>query len=359
MQNAGKQNAERNGPRIQYSLSLSQSASQFGSFYINMSHQGNYDGSKNVNLGGGYNLSLPWAGTLMIDWYEQNRKNTRSEKMKDRILSLTLNLPLEKITRAPVNISYRRTAFRNSITQDYSLNGASSDQNIFWNAAHSTENPSSSGSIKTSSVQVMMDTRAAQLGAWYSTNNNWETVGTAISGGLLVHDKGITASPSLGETVTLVDAKGASNVSIFNTTNVVTDSRGYAVIPSVAPYQTTNISLDPSTLAENIELAQTDATVTPTRGSITQANFSAITGNHAVFSIKRKNEQPVPFGAVASLKEGDSTGIVDELGRLFMAGLPNAGTIKIKWGMEHCSINFSLANENKESGLHMLSAVCS
>ncbi|HFS8112833.1 TPA: fimbria/pilus outer membrane usher protein [Enterobacter asburiae] len=358
IQSAGRKAEERNGPRTQYSVALSQSASQYGSLYINASHQGNYDGSKNQNLGGGYSLSLPGTGTLMLDWYEQNTTHTRSEKMKERIISLMLNFPLERITAAPINMSYRRTAFRNNITQDFALNGASSDQSFFWNAGHSTENSSASENIKTSSVQLMLDTRSAQLGAWYSSNNNWQTAGTGISGGLLVHHKGITAGPSLGETVTLVDAKGADNVSIFNTSNIVTDSRGYALIPSVAPYQTTNISLDPSTLAENFEIGHTDATVTPTRGAIIPATFSVVTGNQAVFSLKLKNEHPVPFGAVASLAEGDSMGIIDEFGRLFMAGLPDAGTINIKWGKEYCSINFNLSEKNKESAFHMLSTVC-
>lgn len=358
IQSGGRLEEERNGPRTQYSLSLSQSASEYGSFYMNASRQGNYDGSKNDNIGGGYTLPLPLQGSLMLDWYEQNRTNTRSEKMKERIVSLSLNLPLEKITTVPVNVSYRRTAFLNSITQDYALNGASSDQSFFWNAGHTTEKASSSASVKTTSVQVMLDTRAAQLGAWYSNSNNWQTAGTSASGGLLIHRNGMTAGPSLGETVTLVNAKGAENVSIFNAGSAVTDSRGYALIPSTAPYQTTNISLDPSTVAENVEIGQTDATVTPTRGAIIPATFSAITGNQAMFTLKRKSEHPVPFGAVASLKEGDATGIVDELGRLFMAGLPDAGTINIKWGKEHCSISFSLTDENKKSDLHMLSAVC-
>lgn len=351
--------ADKNSPRSQLNLSLNQSARQYGSFYINASYQQNFDGSKNQNLGGGYSWSIPGSGNLMLDWYEQNTTR-ESEKKKERIISLMLNLPLEKVTGFPFNSAYRRTAFGKSITQDYTFSGSSTDQSFFWNAGHNIEKSPSSENVKTTSVQLMLETRSAQMSAWYSHNNAWETTGTSISGGMIIHSDGITAGPSLGETITLVDTGGAGNASFFNAPNVAADSRGYAIIPSVPPYQATNISLDPSTLADNVEIEHTDTTVTPTRGAITSAKFSSRTGNQAFFSLRRKNGDPVPFGSVASLStgEGESTGIVDEFGRVFMAGLPDAGVINIKSGKERCNINYKLNDENKKSDIYMLSEVC-
>lgn len=348
----------KNGPRARYNISLNQSANQYGSFYINASYQENFDESKNQNLGGGYSWSLPSEGSLMLDWHEQNSTTRQSAKMKERIISLMLNLPLEKITGFPVNSSYRRSAFSNGITQDYAFSGSSSDQTFFWNAGHNTEKSSTSGILETSSAQFMLKTRSSQLGAWYSNNNAWKTAGTTISGGLIIHSDGITTGPSLGETISLLETGGAKNVGIYTSPNISTDSRGYAFIPSLAPYKTTNISLDPSTLSDNVEIEKTDITVTPTRGAIISAKFSARIGNQVFFTLRQKNGDTVPFGSIASLTQGESSGIVDELSRLFMAGLPDSGVINIKWGNEHCFVNYKLRAEYKESGPRTMSAVC-
>ncbi|WP_251276992.1 fimbria/pilus outer membrane usher protein, partial [Enterobacter hormaechei] len=61
---------------------------------------------------------------------------------------------------------------------------------------------------------------------------------------------GVTLSQSLGDTLALIRADEASDVQVEGATNVHTDSRGYAVMPTLSAYHKNTISLDTETLAE-------------------------------------------------------------------------------------------------------------
>jgi len=93
-------------------------------------------------------------------------------------------------------------------------------------------------------VTSMPDTRAVKAPSVPATA---QSLNINASGGLLVHSEGITLSRSMGDSVALVSAPGASCASVNNGT-AVTDWRGYAVAPYLADYNKNSIGLDPSTL---------------------------------------------------------------------------------------------------------------
>lgn len=344
--------------KYQYNLTLSQATGKSGTIYLNANQQKNFDGAKNYNFGGGYGLTLQSIGTLSLDMYQQNYIDAFSKKNKQRIISFALNIPLSKFMVHHMNTGYRWSSFQDKIQEDYSINGSSAEQSFFWNVSSSEERSKLSEKINTTSAQMSWSENFAQFGAWHTESTRWKASGTNISGGLLIHSEGVTTGQQFGETISLVNARGASGVNVYNGNNTHTDSRGYAIVSSIAPYQTTRISLDNTTLQNDVQISLTDVEVTPTRGAIVSANYKTSSGKQLLLTLKRNNGKPIPFGAIASLYEGTSTGIVDELGRVFMTGLPDSGKIKIQWSQDHCDAQYKVSKENDNAGLLIIDAIC-
>ncbi|VEI67230.1 Outer membrane usher protein fimD precursor [Serratia fonticola] len=71
----------------------------------------------------------------------------------------------------------------------------------------------------------------------YQSGTNYALYSANSSGSLVAHQAGITLGPTLGDTNALVYSKKHPNATIPEQVDVVTDSRGYAIIPNLIPYQ--------------------------------------------------------------------------------------------------------------------------
>lgn len=167
-----------------------------------------------------------------------------------------------------------------------------------------------------------------------------------MQGGVLLHAGGITLSQPLNDTVALVRAPGAGGVSVVNQVGVKTDDRGYAVVPYLSAYRQNMIALDPTTLADDVELGLTSQTVIPTRGAVVLADYQTKVGARMMMTLTRADGRPVPFGATASLMGSEDGGsIVGDGGLLFLAGAPLSGALHVQWGKQadqQCRANYAL-----------------
>ena len=96
--------------------------------------------------------------------------------------------------------------------------------------------------------------------------------------GVIAHEDGVTFGQPFGETAAPVTAAGASDVAVGNRVGVKTDWRGYAIVPYATPYRNNSIRLDVESLPDDVDLALTNQSVTPTRGAVSRANFKAHVG---------------------------------------------------------------------------------
>ena len=81
-----------------------------------------------------------------------------------------------------------------------------------------------------------------------------------------------------------------------------TDSRGYAVMPTLSAYRKNTVSLDTATLGENVDVEQSGLTLIPTSGAVVLANYKTHIGYRVLFSLRYHGE-PLPFGAQAEVVE--------------------------------------------------------
>jgi outer membrane usher protein len=156
-----------------------------------------------------------------------------------------------------------------------------------------------------------------------------------LQGSIVAHAGGITAGQPMGETFGLVKVPGASNVAIQNQTGIRTDYRGYALVPNLMPYRRNDVTLNTSTLDEDVDLKQTSRSVVPTRGALVRAEYRAQVGQRVMMTLIRADGKPVPFGATVVNDADPDAGssIVGDGGQVYLAGLSSEGTLKVQWEM--------------------------
>lgn len=307
------------------------------------------------STGIGYNNS--WNGISYGLNYNLNENTTTTDGHgdkvygRDRILSLNVSIPLSRWAGnswASWNLNHSQ---KSGTSNTLSLNGtALADNRLSWGlqqgyGSHGTGN----------SGALLADYRATygEVNAGYAYDARSRRLNYGVQGGMVMHAGGATFGQPMGETVTLVQAPGASGIGVSNQTGVKTDWRGYALIPFVNPYRKNQIQLDTETFHDNTEVALTSQTVIPTRGAVVKADFQTSVGNRLLMTLLQANQQPVPFGAIVTQagQVNKQSFIVGENGQVYLTGLGQNGQLHAKWGKdahEQCIARFSLPEKHEE-----------
>lgn len=318
---------------------------------------------KTRSLSVGYNNS--WYGVSLSLSYSYNRNVLQQDysgktAREDQLVALSLSMPLNGW---PGNTwaNYQMNSTRHgSSSHAVGLSGTTlADNNLSWNLrqGYTTRNEGSSGSADA-------DYRGSygEVDAGYAWDRRNRRLNYGLSGALVAHRDGITLSQPLGETAVLIKAPGISGASVVNQTGVSTDFRGYTLVPYVRAYRVSELTLDPLSLPDTVELAQTTQQVVPTRGALVRADFSGRVGQRALITLTRSNGLPVPFGATVTLADeaGDYSSIVGNNGEVWLSGLARQGTLQVSWGnraTSRCRADFTLPDDGNRA-MNQLKTLC-
>ncbi|QHM73746.1 fimbria/pilus outer membrane usher protein [Mixta intestinalis] len=334
-----------------------------GSLTINAVDESFWDNDRRLrSINIGYNNSWKGIGLNLNYSYNRNTQLGFSGKKSGReeqIVALSLNMALSDWS-SNTWASYQVNSTRHgSTSQTVGLNGtALEDNNLGWSVRQGYTNRNG-GSLGSADI----DYRGGygQVDAGYAWDRNSRRLNYGISGALVAHQDGVTLSQPLGETVALVKSPGVGGASVVNQTGVITDFRGYTLVPYVRPYRVSELTLDPLTLPETVELAQSSSQVIPTRGAVVRADFSGRLGQRALFTLVRTNGQPVPFGATVRPEDDNSdySSIVGSDGEVWLSGLASRGKLLVNWGSgadKQCRASFALPDSSEE--ILLLKAIC-
>lgn len=329
------------------------------SLYLN-GYQQDYWGTsyKERSLSVGMNTVI--AGTSYHLAYTYSKTNGEAS---DRMISFGFSIPLSRwLPRAwsSYNISNTRDGFTR---QNVGLSGTLlDDERLSYSLQQSHANHDGED---TSSVYGSYRSQYANLTAgYYASSDSAQQLNYGISGALVAHPQGVTLAQPLGSQFAIVSANDASGVRFLNQRGIQTDWQGNAVIPSLTPYQENNIRIDTSSLPENVDSSDTAITVIPSRNAAVMARFDAHTGYRVLIALKRPNGLPVPFGAIATSDTPVISGIVDDTGTVYLAGIGEAARLTVKWGNgaeQQCraSITQPSASQNESpNGIRSVSALC-
>ncbi|CAM4294126.1 fimbria/pilus outer membrane usher protein [Serratia silvae] len=353
--------------RSNFQLRISQQLASWGALYLSASRN-DYWGNGRVNntMSAGYNGSyrnISYGVAYSID-----RIKGDGSWPENRQLSMTVQVPVSLFSTAPTAsqsyASYQMTHDnQGQVQQQAGISGNALDNRLSYNVMQGWSNGNSNNN---STLNTGYRGSKGQANLGYSYSNQFRSLNLSGNGSLLLHPEGVTLGPMLGNSVAVVSAPDAGGVEVSNG-NVRTDSRGYALVPYLANYQNNSISLNPTTLPDDVDMAQSSLNVYPTKGAVVMAKFETRVGYQALITLLR-GETSMPFGTVVTVvgtPAGKSnTGIVGDAGQVYLSGLPERGALTVKWGHandQQCRASFNLsgiAAPSASNPIRQLTAHC-
>ncbi|ENJ4070668.1 fimbria/pilus outer membrane usher protein [Enterobacter hormaechei] len=343
--------------RAKVEASISQKIGPLGSMYLNGMKETYWNSQANTT-----SLQVGLNGTHGTVNYNLSYSHSKATGFRDsqQVYMLSLSVPFSSIFSMARNennstyLTYNST--RNSegeLTQQTGLSGTALEgNNLNWNLSqgYSRSNKYSGN--------VGMDYRGSRAGSniGYSYSKEYKQMNYGLSGGVVLHEEGITFGQQMGETSVLIAAPGVAGVDVENETGIRTDSRGYAIKPYASIYRENRIALDTASLNDNTDIEEAVSRVVPTRGAVVRASFKGHTGSRVLFKII-KDGQPLPFGTMVS--SGERTGIVGDEGLVYLSGMKPEGFIHAEWGKgKQCKTPYRLSDGINKGTIVKLDVVC-
>ncbi|HDR2753028.1 TPA: fimbrial biogenesis outer membrane usher protein [Enterobacter asburiae] len=336
--------------RSNFQLRLSQQLGTWGSMYLSASRN-DYWGNDRVNntVSVGYNGSYRGVGYGLA--YSIDRIKGNGDWPENRQLSINIQVPFSLFSTTPAMsrhyASYQMTRDNQGrIQQQAGVSGNALDDRLSYSVMQGWSNDSMNNSNSTLNAGYQGSKGQANMG--YSYSNQYRSLNLSGNGSVVVHPEGVTLGQMLGSSVAVVSAPDAGGVEVMSG-NVRTDSRGYAVVPYLSNYQNNSISLNPATLPDDVDMAQSSLNVIPTKGAVVMARFATRVGYQALVTLLQE-DAVIPFGTVVRVEDSatdeNNTGIVGDAGQVYLSGLPEKGRLTAKWGDgadQMCRATYSLA----------------
>lgn len=270
-----------------------------------------------------------------------------SSRWDNRIL-LNVGIPLGDSQHAPYSLTSLQRDTRGAQGIQQSLTGALGVDNAFTygmtvgrSGGGDTRDVTSAGGNATYMSPV------ASFNVNASRSSIYRQIGAGISGGIVAYSGGIAFAPSMGDTLAIVEARDAIGARVANASGLRIDPWGRAVVPSLTPFASNAVEIDPKGLPLHVELKSTEQHVAPTAGAVVRMRFETEnTGRTAILQARTDDGKPLPFGAEVFGTNGQSVGTVAQAGRIIARRLhKDTGELTVKWGpssSEQCSVTYYL-----------------
>ncbi|HAM3279623.1 TPA: fimbrial biogenesis outer membrane usher protein, partial [Escherichia coli] len=343
------------------SINLRQELFDFGDLDLTFSRRTFWDRGDTESYGDvNYSTTLWGNGSLSLGW---NRILSSSSKYKNEdYFSATVSLPIGRRDLGLSSLNFRSQLIAErdeSITNLSSVNGGINDK-FYWSFSYGSNNKKHDNNRV--SFNTSFRNSFGYLNGVYNYSSSLTQFGIGMSGGVVLHNGGLTFGHQINGAAALVDVGGSGNIGITNRPGVKTDNKGFAIIQSLNTYRENDIYINVSDLDDQTDIINTVATVIPTDNALVSAKYSVIKGKKVLLRIFDSNNMPVPFGAVVSLEGGENSGIVADNGEVYLSGLSDKGVLYIQWGKgieRQCKANYSLdKNIPNDYGLYKTKVRC-
>lgn len=331
-----------------YSLSVSQGLPDgWGSFYASASAENYWRGKEGYNT----QYQLGYSNRYKRLSYSVNVSRSKSSYGNEQTTwYLNFSLPLweDRTARSPY-LSMRYNQDNNGGKgEQMMLSGSVGDENQYsYNLSAAHDNRSgTSGSVSGS-----WQNRLAQMTGSYGAGKHYKSASVGMSGGVVIHSGGVTFTPYNSDSYALVEAKGAEGAKISGYTGAGVDSFGYALFPSLVPYQMNNVSVDPEGSPMDVEFENTSQRVAPRAGAVVKVKFKTNSGVPLLIT-SRYADEPLPFGADVYDEKNMNVGTVTQGGVVYARVSEPRGDLTVKWGEDkysQCIVSYILAPVTKGS----------
>jgi len=358
-----------NRQRQQINLNMSQSLGRYGTlnfagnttnFWVNPSSSYNPGTLTGYSASYGFNTNGIGVSTSATRTY-----SSLAGSVPVNTLSVGVNIPLNLGERnfSMVNGQFTHSSASGN-TEQANWGGSFGNLNEYGaglSESHTSGNAGSGSGARTSTmVNGSFRAPLAQLSASAGTGSGNSQASFSASGGLIVHEGGVTFSPMMGDTMALVHVEDGEGIEIANFPSAPVDSNGYTVMPYLSPYQQNTVSLDLSKVSLQTSVENAYQQVAPHAGAVAMLNFTKAKGISVFIEVKLLDGKPAPFGATVLNEVGEQVGSVGQFGRIEARVQDSKGRLAILWGDsadQTCLVSYALP-EQKKDVIQNITATC-
>jgi outer membrane usher protein FimD/PapC len=329
----------------QYSANVGWSNNMLGSFSLGYSLNKGVNGNDDSRY-----VSLAWGRTfskasVSVSWQSQlNRKEHDKNHTHDDSDMVFVNVSMPIGTQR-IGAYMRKQGNSENVGLQTSGN-VSRDINYSVSAERDTNNQENSfnGSLNDNLHYTQLGLSAGVEGS------NSKNYGATLSGGVLVHSKGVTFTPyriedtfglaSLGDKVSNVEISTPSG-------DVWTDHWGRAVIPSLPAYRNANVEINTESLPKNIDVNNGTTMIVAGHGAVSQINFGVINVRRAMLNVSLPNGKKLAKGSTIVDADGNYVVTVVEDGLVFLNDVEQSPKLYATDddGKRQCLLHYSLPKE--------------
>ncbi|EMU6031392.1 fimbrial biogenesis outer membrane usher protein [Salmonella enterica subsp. enterica serovar Bredeney] len=267
------------------------------------------------------------------------QKNRYPGRATDTVFALNLS---SSIFSPMFSASYGLTRRKNEDRHNISLYGQGSLDNNYLNWRYQGSKSSLPGQSGNHYISARLDNEYGSQSISYSSSDSSEQYSLSTEGGIILHSSGVYVGKEVSGTTALINTQGVSGIKVSGNRGG-TNNKGYMLIQYLRPFQKNDISLDATSIPDDVSIANIKKTVWPDSDAILMVDFSARKGSDMLYTVYGADGKALPFGAVATYTlDGQNlgTGIVDEGGGLYLSGLEPKGIVTIQYGPERrCSFS--------------------
>ncbi|HDL7342733.1 TPA: fimbria/pilus outer membrane usher protein [Yersinia enterocolitica] len=316
-----------------------------------------------------YNVALSRQRTIYtstqfgwdVDDTDETMTTTRYGNTEN-IASLTVSIPLNIGSRNQyLSMSANRNP-KSGNNYQTSLSGTAGERNTLnysVNAGYDDSNVSSSSNNWGANVQKQFPN--ATVNGSYSRGNNYTQYGAGARGAAVIHSKGVTLGPYLGDTFGLIEADGAQGATVRNAQGARIDKNGFALVPSLTPYNYNTVGLDTKGINRNTELKENQGRVVPYAGAAVRVKFETLTGYAVLIQTQTADGEGLPLGSDVYNNKDELVGMVGQGNQIYARVKENKGSLYVRWGEnsnEQCELPYDFASQDTEQDIIHLTGSC-
>ncbi|WP_025122010.1 MULTISPECIES: fimbria/pilus outer membrane usher protein, partial [unclassified Serratia (in: enterobacteria)] len=352
--------AESARPRNRYQLNINQPlADGYGSLFFSGSAQNYWHnrGGTSTTFQAGYGNSYRW-GSFNVGI----SRTIGSVGQSDTQYLLSISIPLGSRAHVPMLTTSLNYSDSKNTTAQTTLSGTVGENNQLSYNAFGSSNRADSHSTNSLGGNVQYSSPYAVMSGGASSGNSTRQLNLGLSGSVVAHPGGVNFTQYQGETMVVVQAKGAEGAAISSNVGAAVQGNGFGVVSGLMPYRQNEIALDPKGTSQNVEIQGSSQQVAPSAGAITTLKYETQTGTPVMLQATRTDGKPIPLGAEVLGNKGQYLAMVGQGDLIFVRGLDPQGRLVVKWGPDtnqRCSLLYRLpANLDKLPDYPKIAAKC-
>ncbi|WP_225594974.1 fimbria/pilus outer membrane usher protein [Pseudomonas sp. PDM22] len=331
--------------RNRYQLTLNQPVGEQSSIYINGSKQDYWNRSgSDTSYQAGYSTGFNW-GSLGVS---ASRTNNQYGEYENTYM-VNVNVPIGMDSGRPMALTtnVNVTDNKNNSVQT-TLSGTAGEEREVSYAVFGSGNKVDGDRTYNGGANATYNSPYATYNVNASGGDHYKQAGLGVRGSVVAHPGGINFSQNQGETIAVLEAKGAEGAAVNANVGAKVAGNGYAVVGGLTPYRQNDLEIDPKGTSSDVELQVTQQSVAPRYGSVVMLKYPTVSGAAVLMSVLRDDGEAVPLGAEVLDSKGNSLSMVGQGGKVFLRGLEPRGNLVVKWGEssgQRCQLSYQLPSE--------------